>query len=159
MVCRIHNKKSDEEYSPQEVPTSYATTHNGNVASDCKSLLEHLEFSYMRRSTWWKHVRIQCPRNSGSLYHNYKDFFSIVLFAIVDADYKFVAVDIGSYGKEGDAAIFKKSEIGKRIENGTLNIPSAAPIPGTNTIIPHVFIGDQAFALKPNLMTPFSQKK
>lgn len=50
-----------------------------------------------------KHIRIKCPPKTGSLTFNYKGFFSTVLLAIVDADYKFIAVDIGSYGREGDA--------------------------------------------------------
>lgn len=50
-----------------------------------------------------KHVRIKCPNSSGSSFFNYKDFFSVVLLAIVDADCKFVAIDVGSYGREGDA--------------------------------------------------------
>lgn len=53
-----------------------------------------------------KHVRIRCPSKTGSLYYNYKDFFSIVLFALVGPDYKFMAVDIGSFGREGDAGLF-----------------------------------------------------
>jgi hypothetical protein len=34
-----------------------------------------------------KHVVLQAPINSGSEFYNYKHFFSIVLFAIVDAPY------------------------------------------------------------------------
>ena len=45
-----------------------------------------------------KHVRIQCPHNSGSLYYCYKQFFSVVLMAVCDYDHKFTLVDIGSYG-------------------------------------------------------------
>lgn len=47
-----------------------------------------------------KHIRIQCPPNS--MYFNYKGFFSVVSLAIVDADYKYIAVDVGSYGRESD---------------------------------------------------------
>lgn len=44
-----------------------------------------------------KHVNIRAPWNSGSLYFNYKKYFSTVLLAVVDAKYKFIIVDIGAY--------------------------------------------------------------
>ena len=45
-----------------------------------------------------KHVSIQCPLKSGSLYYYYKGYFSIVLLAVCDAHYAFTFTDIGSYG-------------------------------------------------------------
>ncbi|GFW90579.1 uncharacterized protein TNCV_566171 [Trichonephila clavipes] len=42
-----------------------------------------------------KHVRIKPPKNSGSLFYNYKDYHSVVMLAVVDADCKFTAVDVG----------------------------------------------------------------
>ena len=37
-----------------------------------------------------KHITIKCPPNTGSTCHNYKSFFSVLLFAMVDAYYNFL---------------------------------------------------------------------
>lgn len=102
-----------------------------------------------------KHIRIRCPDRSGSMYINYKMFHSIVLLAIVDANYKFTAIDVGSYGREGDAGIFLKSNMGKRIIDKSFGIPTPQVLPGTNIELPCVILGDEAFGLRENLMKPF----
>lgn len=105
-----------------------------------------------------KHVRIRCPSNTGSLCYNYKDYFSIVLLAIVDADCKFVAVDVGAYGREGDAGVFMRSKMGQQIENNTFRIPPPKVLPGTNVELPHIIVGDEAFSLHQNLMKSYRRK-
>ena len=35
-----------------------------------------------------KHVSLEKPSNTGTLYHNYKGFCSVVLLAVVDARYR-----------------------------------------------------------------------
>ncbi|KAF0710602.1 protein ANTAGONIST OF LIKE HETEROCHROMATIN PROTEIN 1-like, partial [Aphis craccivora] len=105
-----------------------------------------------------KHIRIRSPKNSGSLFHNYKDFFYIVLLAMVDANYKFIVVDIGSYGKEGDSGIFLKSTMGKQILNGSFGFPEDSTLPVSSIVVPHVIVGDGAFRLHKHIMKPYTKK-
>jgi len=37
--------------------------------------------------------------------------FSVVLMAVADTNYRFVYVDIGSYGKDCDSTIFERSTL------------------------------------------------
>lgn len=106
-----------------------------------------------------KHIRIQAPENSGSTYFNYKKYFSIILLAICDANYKFTYVDIGSYGAQSDGGILKNSIFGKKIMNGQLNIPKGKLLPHTNESVPLYFIGDEAFPLLINLLRPYSKRR
>ena len=82
-----------------------------------------------------------------------------MLLAIVDTNYKFIAIDVGSYGKEGDSQIFKKSEMGKKILSNAFNFPEPKPLPGTNDILPHFLIEDEAFALDTFVMKPYILKE
>ena len=58
-----------------------------------------------------KHVACRRPRNSGSLYFNYKSVFSIVLMGLVDSAYKFLWIDVGGCGHMSDARLFNASEL------------------------------------------------
>ena len=105
-----------------------------------------------------KHVSCKCPPCSGSLYYNYKKFFSIVLLALVDADYKFVWADIGGRGAVSDAQQWNMCELREGMEdpdNNILHIPRPAPLPNDTQDVPYFIIADDAFALKPTLMKPY----
>lgn len=101
-----------------------------------------------------KHVKIECPPNSGSNYFCYKSYFSIVLLAIVDPYYKFLIVDIGNYGRHSDSGIFENSVFYNNYIARREILP-AKPLPGSTEPVPQVLIGDEGFALKPYLMRPF----
>lgn len=104
-----------------------------------------------------KHINIQCPINAGSTFYNCKGSHSIVLLALVDADYKFISIDVGSYGRNSDGGIFEKSDIGKKLRSGTLGVPENAPLEINGLPQPHVILGDEAFPLKTYLLRPYSR--
>ena len=78
-----------------------------------------MSFSPLAGAIDGKHVRIHCPRLSGSAFLNYKSTFSSVLMAVTDADYAFTYVDVGAYGRKNEASIFAQSSFGQRLEEGT----------------------------------------
>jgi hypothetical protein len=70
-----------------------------------------------------KYIRVTCPCHSGSLYYNYKQYFSSLLQAVVDADCRIIAVDIGAEGRQCDYANFRSSALFRMLESDCLNIP------------------------------------
>jgi hypothetical protein len=84
-----------------------------------------------------KHVVLQAPINTGSEFFNYKSTFSIVLFALVDADYNFLYVDAGGQGRISDGGIFKNCSLYKKLQKNNLNFPQAAPLDGRQRELPY----------------------
>lgn len=127
-----------------------------NIANE---FYEKWNFPHCIGSIDGKHIRVKCPSNSGSMYFNYKNFFSIVLMAIADAKYKFIMVDIGAYGKDSDGGVLQNSKIYNSIEKASLKLPNPKSLPNFSSVAPFVFIGDEAFPLKEHLLRPFPRKQ
>lgn len=89
-----------------------------------------------------KHCRIDPPIQSGSLYFNYKDTFSIVLLAVVDAQLRFIYVDVGTNGRVSDKGVWNKSIFRNLLERNELNIPQASILPGTDNEFSYVIVAD-----------------
>ncbi|KAL2102070.1 hypothetical protein ACEWY4_003831 [Coilia grayii] len=104
-----------------------------------------------------KHVVIRATDNSGSLFYNYKGTYSVVLLAVVDAEYCFRVVDVGAYGRTSNGGVLANSNFGQKLQDGTLGLPQDALLPGAEHLGPQpfVFVADEAFPLRRNLLRPF----
>ena len=109
-----------------------------------------------------KHIAVRAPPKSGSLYFNYKGFFSIVLLALVDASGRFLYIDVGAYGRNSDGGILSNSSLGEALNQDLLNLPNPTelPVPGASELgaMPYVIIADEAFPLTGNIMRPYPGK-
>ena len=108
-----------------------------------------------------KHTHLMHPHNSGSLYINYKRFFSIVLMVLADYNYKFLFVDIGCQGRISDGGVFRNCDFYGALVRNELNLPLPTEVPplnpGWNSTepLPLVFVGDDAFPLTNFCMKPY----
>ena len=106
----------------------------------CPGVLEKWNFNNCLGTIDGKLVLIRPPPNSGSYYFNYKHTFSVVLLAIVDADYRFIYTDVGCNGRISDGGcngrisdggVFKNCSLYRALEEKRLNIPEETLLPGT----------------------------
>ena len=71
---------------------------------------------------------------------------------------RFLYVSVGSMGSESDGGIFASSDLGtllrRQAETGDV-LPPPRALPGTDIVLPHFLVGDEAFPLKRNLLRPF----
>ena len=101
---------------------------------------------------------MQKPIRSGSTYYNYKHTFSIVLMALVDADYKFLYIDVGAQGRISDAGVYNNCSLSKKLETNTLNIPPAEFLEQTDFHCPYMIVADDAFPLRTYIMKPYARR-
>ena len=88
-----------------------------------------------------KHIACKCPPRFGSTYFNYKKYFSVVLLAVVDSDYKFVWADIGARGAASDAQLWNESDLKAAADNPDLDLPEPEALPHDTEDVPYFFIG------------------
>lgn len=116
-----------------------------------------------------KHIAITKPKLSGSTYWCYKQFYSIVLMALVDAYYRFIYVDIGCQGRLSDGGVWRNTSFYEKLARNELSLPADAKLSSddlhdslledtTDLELPYVFVADDAFALTTRCMKPFPNK-
>ena len=102
-----------------------------------------------------KHIEIKQPKNSGSYYFKCKGRFSIALLALVDANYKFIYVDVSCNGRISHGGVFPNSTLSKAISTNLLNIPGPSALDDGETEALYVIVADDAFPLMENFMKTY----
>lgn len=103
------------------------------------------------------HIPIQCPPGGEEAckeYHNFKNFFSIVMMAIVDAAARFMWVSVGFPGNSHDSIIFQSTQLWSDITEKKVIPEISQNFQGTD-IYPMI-LGDSAFPFRIWLMKPYS---
>lgn len=79
---------------------------------------------------------------------------------VTGANYEVTWCNVGMNGRVSDGGVWNRSCFGQALETSVrdLNFPPPEPLPLRTRECPYVIIGDDAFALKTNLMKPFPQQ-
>ncbi|XP_068212667.1 uncharacterized protein [Palaemon carinicauda] len=90
--------------------------------------------------------------NAGFCYYNYKGFHSVVLMAMVDANYKFLYVDARAEGGASDGGTWSNCSLHDAVEEYRAEVPQPEPLPNDDQPVPYHFVGDDAFALRTSMI-------
>ena len=103
------------------------------------------------------HIPIKCPpggNESCKEYHNFKNFYSIVLMAVVDAKGRFIWGSCGFPGNSHDSIILQSTNLWSELHDSKK--PPVFSQNVNNVIIPPLVIGDSAFPLEDFLKKPYT---
>ncbi|CAH1962114.1 unnamed protein product [Acanthoscelides obtectus] len=104
-----------------------------------------------------KHIDIIPPAGSGSEFFNYKGRHSMVLLGIANAKYQFILADFGTNGRISNGGVLQNTKFFEMLTKGDLRIPTEEYVKGNGRNLPYVFVADDAFALRSDMMKPFRQ--
>ena len=134
--------------------------HMPNTQEDFKKKILDMEEFWQFPCCWAAidgcHIPMKCPpggQEACKEYHNFKNFYSVVLMGMVDSHYRFVWGSCGFPGNSHDAVIFKSTDLWNSIQDGF--IPLIGKSVG-DVNVPPLIVGDSAFPLQTWLMKPFT---
>nr|CAI5843806.1 unnamed protein product [Callosobruchus analis] len=81
----------------------------------------------------------------------------MVLLAVVDARYQFIMCDFGVNGRISDGGVLQNTTFYEKLEDKQLHMSSDESVKKSSKILPYVFVADDAFALRIDMIKPFRQ--
>ncbi|XP_030372727.1 putative nuclease HARBI1 isoform X1 [Scaptodrosophila lebanonensis] len=104
-----------------------------------------------------RHVVMVAPASTERIYHNYKRLFSIVLIGVVDANYKFIYIDVDSNGKAPADGIFQHTPLSEGLLANNYKLPMDAPLPLRQLPMPFLMVGGDALPLNRRVLKRYLQ--
>ncbi|XP_046407497.1 protein ALP1-like [Ischnura elegans] len=163
--------KCRTNYTRSSTIASFSSQIEGDVASTSKAPNTAAEWEVIAQDfqKFWnfphcmgaldgKHINFRAARADGSTFFNYKHAHSIILMALVDANYRFLYYDVGVNGRVNDAGVFRDCSLRAALTSNRLDVPPGKPLPGRQRDTPYVIVGDDAFPLQPYLMKPYPER-
>lgn len=135
--------------------TKYFPTSSDDFEESMAKFGEEWQFPYAFAAVDGSHLPIKCPNGGAQAmkqYFNFKGFYSIVLMALVDAEYRFIWASVGAPGNTHDSTLMQSTELWDRIVAGKV-IPNIVQ-QVENVDIPPLILGDGAFPLRTWIMKP-----
>ena len=106
-----------------------------------------------------KHIRMECPKLSGTLCYNYTGFFGMVLLAICEANYCLTLFDLHQHWSNNESGVLANSQMGQMFEDDLLHVlPNTKLQKDDLHDCPYFLLGDEIFSLKKWLMRPLPGK-
>ena len=121
----------------------YFPTSRDDFQESMAKFGEEWQFPYAFAAVDGSHLPIKCPKGGAQAmkqYFNFKGFYSIVLMALVDAEYRFIWASVGAPGNTHDSTLMQSTELWDRIVAGNV-IPNIVQ----QIDIPPLILGDGAF--------------
>ena len=82
-----------------------------------------------------------------------------MLQGLADTQYRFIAIDVGAYGKQSDGGIFRRSLLYQHLSSNNCNMPNARKLPLSDVELPFVIPGDEVYLLLSYLMRPYHRRQ
>ncbi|KAF7660047.1 hypothetical protein LDENG_00289300 [Lucifuga dentata] len=120
-----------------------------------EGFLQKWQFPHCLGAIDEKYISIQPPAYSGSNFHT----TSVPMMAVVDADYKFLYLSAGTQSSTSDAGLFAESDFRRALDHGLLHLPPAERLPNSAVVLHYMFVGDEAYPLRPDLTKPYPCRK
>ncbi|XP_065356594.1 uncharacterized protein LOC135950976 [Calliphora vicina] len=132
------------------LPTNFLTAAK---VEECVQGFEDLGFPQCLGAIDGCHIEVKPPASEAIDHFNYKGWYSVVLFALVDYRYRFLYVNVGCPGRCNDSQFYQHSQLSKIIESSKLLKDKSRQI--CNTEVPVLLIGDSAFKFSRTIMKPY----